>query len=185
MVPSWSSAFVWLAAFDPIGLLDDLTADTLLFFFVLASVIDGFFNFFWKLNKTFFLNTLVQIFFSLIFSLQVNHLLLQIIQNNSLQVKGVEECSFGKGRNMLSIDGSDLEMKSMLSLLDKFVVLAHLSYFYMGVVKAIEKLVLIAHGLNCVFDILKVLFVCWIGFNHLYYFVPLLWGDCESEFQES
>jgi hypothetical protein len=50
--------------------------------------------------------------------------------------------------------------------------------------EALKKLILVIHGLDRIFDVFKILFVIWIGFDDFQDFLSLLERNCNAEFQK-
>jgi hypothetical protein len=85
VVPAGASALGLIAALDPVGVVDDLTANTLLLLLVIVlwlrfgDLFDTFGLFSWLFA----------------FAILIDVLFFKVIKNISLKIEGVEESSFG------------------------------------------------------------------------------------------
>lgn len=123
VIPTRASALSFVAALNPIALLNYFAADAFLLLLVLAISSFGVFlkSFtLWIALGWLFQGTLV---ISFDFLSLINILLFEIVEDYSLKVKGVEKSAFSQGLYMIRVDGSDLE--GMLSQLNDSTVFWH------------------------------------------------------------
>jgi hypothetical protein len=99
VIPAGAAAFGFVAALDPVGVVDDLAADAflLLFVVVLGLGFDLLLDAFGLLPGLLSLAVLVDV------------LLLEVVEDVALEVEGVEEGSLGEGGDVFGVDRSDLE----------------------------------------------------------------------------
>lgn len=82
---------------------------------------------------------------------------------------------------MVWIDSAYLER--MLALLDYLAVLGDVCNLGVGVVYSFQKFILVVHGLDGIFYVLKVVLVVWVRLDQFDDLFALLDGDCQSKFE--
>lgn len=84
---------------------------------------------------------------------------------------------------MVWVDGSDLE--GMLTLLDNLTIFRDFCNFSMAAVDGLQEVILIVHSLDGVFDVFEILFIVRIALDQPDHFIPLLYGNGQTEFEQS
>lgn len=157
VIPTRAPTFSLVTTLHPIALLNDLPANAfLLLLIVIVASLCLFFDSLLSFSRSLHF-LLLSLVLTLVFLGLVDVLFFQVVQDNSLKIKRVEKGSLSERCNVVRIDGSYL--KGVFAHLDYLVVFGDICDFVMGCTDRLQKLILIGHSLNTVFDHLKIVLV--------------------------